>query len=295
MRQQVRLNVLIPVAVLGLLGAGFGAWAMGGGSPSSVPAPAPAVTTTGAAPAAPTPPKPKPGTVTPDVWSAGANAVCQTAEIESEPPGTPMARKALLASLASVNEFFKTLNAELASLGMPQGERARVQELKALNARAAGAFRRAHAALRRNDVAGAQRIFRAAEGGLGSPVKLYRRLGAELCGDDAKDYLEIARASESLTWLLLRHQTVVVLFYTPGATVDTKAVVEARAAAGEAGAGFVAVNVKREEDVAALAVDYEVLDTPTVLVFTRGGKLRTHLTGPVDRTTVAQAVTNARR
>lgn len=38
MRQQLRLRVLVPVAVLGLLGAGFGAFAMGGpAAPESIP------------------------------------------------------------------------------------------------------------------------------------------------------------------------------------------------------------------------------------------------------------------
>jgi hypothetical protein len=40
MRQQLRLRVLVPVAVLGLLGAGFGAFAMGGpAAPQSIPVP----------------------------------------------------------------------------------------------------------------------------------------------------------------------------------------------------------------------------------------------------------------
>lgn len=89
MRQRLRLNVLLPVAVLGLLGAGFGAFAMGGPDvPESLPVthptssgavdtgaadtgavdtaptttttpPPPAPTTTDAAPP-PAPPKPKP-------------------------------------------------------------------------------------------------------------------------------------------------------------------------------------------------------------------------------------------
>jgi len=80
MRQHLRLNVLLPVAVLGLLGAGFGAFAMGGpGAPESLPVahptsssavdtgaadtttapPPPAPTTTEAAPP-PATPKPKP-------------------------------------------------------------------------------------------------------------------------------------------------------------------------------------------------------------------------------------------
>ena len=90
MRQRLRLNVLLPVAVLGLLGAGFGAFAMGGPDvPESLPVthptssgamdtgvadtgavdtaptttptapPPPAPTTTEAAPP-PAPPEPKP-------------------------------------------------------------------------------------------------------------------------------------------------------------------------------------------------------------------------------------------
>ena len=89
MRQRLRLNVLLPVAVLGLLGAGFGAFAMGGPDvPESLPVthptssdavdtgvadtgavdtapttptapPPPAQTMTEAAPP-PAPPKPKP-------------------------------------------------------------------------------------------------------------------------------------------------------------------------------------------------------------------------------------------
>ena len=53
MRQQLRLRVLLPVAVLGLLGAGFGAFAMGSpAAPESIPVPRPtssAAADTGAA------------------------------------------------------------------------------------------------------------------------------------------------------------------------------------------------------------------------------------------------------
>jgi hypothetical protein len=50
MRQQLRLRVLVPVAVLGLLGAGFGAYAMGGpASPESIPVSSSGALDTGAA------------------------------------------------------------------------------------------------------------------------------------------------------------------------------------------------------------------------------------------------------
>jgi hypothetical protein len=66
MRQQLRLRVLVPVAVLGLLGAGFGAFAMGGPAmPESIPVSSSgAVDTgavdTGAADTAPTTTEPAP-------------------------------------------------------------------------------------------------------------------------------------------------------------------------------------------------------------------------------------------
>ena len=78
MRQQLRLRVLVPVAVLGLLGAGFGAFAMGG-PPGPDPVAAPIATTRRQlAPATtPAPAKPKPGSVTAEVDAAtGANALC---------------------------------------------------------------------------------------------------------------------------------------------------------------------------------------------------------------------------
>ena len=77
MQQQLRLRVLVPIAVLGLLGAGFGAFAMGGPeAPESIPVarptssgavdtgatettPAPTTAPTETTPA-PAPPKPKP-------------------------------------------------------------------------------------------------------------------------------------------------------------------------------------------------------------------------------------------
>lgn len=76
MRQRLRLNVLLPVAVLGLLGAGFGAFAMGGPDvPESLPVTHPTssdavdtgVADTGAvdtAPTTPTAPQPPAQTTT---------------------------------------------------------------------------------------------------------------------------------------------------------------------------------------------------------------------------------------
>jgi hypothetical protein len=70
---------------------------------------------------------------------------------------------------------------------------------------------------------------------------------------------------------------------------------EARAGAAAADGGFLAVDVGKEGDVAGLAAEYEVLGAPTVLVLARAGAVRSRFDSYVDRETVAQAVTNARK
>jgi thiol:disulfide interchange protein len=189
MRQQLRLRVLVPVAVLGLLGAGFGAFAMGGpAAPESMPVTHPtssaAVDTgamdTGAVDTAPTtttaPPPPAPTTT------------------EAAPPSAPP---------------------------KPKPERTALEQ-------------------------------------------------------------ELAE-----------HRVVVVVFHTPGSDVDGEALFEARAGAAAANAGFLAVDVTKENTVAGIAAEYEVLSSPTVLVVVKSGEARSRFDGYVDRLTVAQAVTNA--
>ena len=181
MRQQLRLRVLAPVAVLGLLGAGFGAFAMGGpAAPESIPIPRPTssaavdtgATDTGATDTTATPPT-------------------TTEAVPAPPPPKPKPDK-------------PPLQQELAD-----------------------------------------------------------------------------------------HRTVVVVFHTPGSDLDSAAVREARAGASATGAGFLAVDVKKEGAVADLAAEHEVLEAPTVLVVIRSGEARFRFEGIVDRETVAQAVTNA--
>jgi hypothetical protein len=294
MRQQLRLNVLIPVAVLGLLGAGFGAYAMGG-APGTDPVAAPPVTTT--APAAPAAPAkaPKPGAVTAEAWATGANQLCSQAGLEAQVVGTVQTRKQLVQTFARINKFYAFFNPRLVALGWPEGKKAVVLELQSQYRRAARAFRRAHQALRNRNYVAATEIINDAAKVDYNDRRVFRRLGATVCATHAAKALANAQATDSLEWMLLRYRTVVVVFYSPKSKVDDEAVIEARAGALASGAGFVAVNVKREAQVAALSIGYEVLDTPTVLVFIRGPKLKSHFSGIVDRFLVAQAVTNARR
>lgn len=296
MRQQLRLNVLIPVAVLGLLGAGFGAYAMGG-APGPDPVAAPVATTTAAAPATPAQPaKPKPGPVTAEAWATGANALCVKANLDAQAVTLkPATAKQLLKEFARLKEFYGWFNPALKSLGWPQGKKAMTAELWRLNANTLTFVTQVHRAFKAKNYDRVLQLIDAAEPKIGTPEKTYRKLGARACADTTGRSLRNARGTETLEWMLVRYRTVVVIFYTPKSAVDRLAVIEARAAALDAGAGFVAVNVKREAQVAALAIGYEVLGTPTVLVFTRGPKLRSHFELPVDRITIAQAVTNARR
>jgi hypothetical protein len=92
---------------------------------------------------------------------------------------------------------------------------------------------------------------------------------------------------------LAHHSVVVVLFYEPKADYDAIQTREARAAALEANAGFVTVNVSSNKQVAKLASEYGVLESPTILIFKRGPKLSARLEGYYDRTTIVQAVKNA--
>jgi hypothetical protein len=92
---------------------------------------------------------------------------------------------------------------------------------------------------------------------------------------------------------LEHHSVVVVLFYEPRASYDGIQTREARAGALDADAGFVAVDVSKNRDVAPLARKYGVLDAPSLLLVTRRG-VATRIVGFAERATVAQAAENAR-
>jgi hypothetical protein len=293
MRQQLRLNVLIPVAVLGLLGAGFGAYAMGG-APGPDPVAAPVTTTAPAAPAPPAKPA-KAGAVTAEAWATGANELCRKALQDVQAVGNrPATIKELRKSFARLGDFYSWYNPALKALGWPQGRKALTMELWGMNTRAKVFVTQVHRAFKARDYERVLNLVEGAEKKIGKPEKIYRRLGAKTCADQTGKSLRNARGTDTLEWMLVRYRTVVVAFYSPKSSVDAATVVEARAAALDSGAGFVAINAKRENQVAALAIGYEVLNTPSVLVFVRGPELKAHFTGPIDRTTVAQAVTNAR-
>ena len=88
-------------------------------------------------------------------------------------------------------------------------------------------------------------------------------------------------------------KVVVVALYAPDVPLYQMAVAEARAGAGAAGVGFVALNVLQEAQARPLTKLLGVLEDPGVLVFRRPGDVFLRLSGYADQQTVAQAARNA--
>ena len=292
MRQQLRLRVLLPLAVLGLLGAGFGAYAFGQ-APEPAATPLPPTTTAAAKPAA----TPRAGgAVDAAAWAKQVNALCAQTEAtvgELPEPGTP---EQVLAYLRTAAKAERTSLPALARLGWPRAEQDAVLALRALAARNVGLLRSAAAELDANDLEG----FRGAvDRGVALDARwnaAARRLGVRECvRKSAASAARKASRAGALEWALVEDEALVVLFYTPASGLDGTTVLEARSAALHVGAGFLAVNVKDNRRVAELAEKYEVVEAPVVLVFVRGPKLAARFDRFADRETIAQAVENALR
>jgi hypothetical protein len=102
-----------------------------------------------------------------------------------------------------------------------------------------------------------------------------------------------ATTLSALDQQLRAHRVVVVLFYAPGDDYDTLQTRETRAGALDARAGFLALNVTRDSQVAELAARYDVRDAPATLIFRRGPQVAYRVAGYLDRAAVAQAAFNA--
>jgi hypothetical protein len=101
---------------------------------------------------------------------------------------------------------------------------------------------------------------------------------------------------QPLQWELSQHKVVVVSLYNPNADVDAIAVAEAHAGAVDAGVGFLLVNVldnKVAGILTGLLPGGGLLPDPGILVYTAPGNIALRLDGFQDRTSVAQAATNA--
>jgi hypothetical protein len=91
-----------------------------------------------------------------------------------------------------------------------------------------------------------------------------------------------------------KHRVVVLAVFMPGSPVDAVVRAEARAAAIATRAGYVRINALNERLAGQLLAKTGVLPDPAVLVLRRPG-LVTATLGVTDRTTVVQAVAEAKR
>jgi hypothetical protein len=124
------------------------------------------------------------------------------------------------------------------------------------------------------------------------------RIAAKQNGKTQKPSKPAKKPSPQLSPLegaLRKHSVVVVLFYAPGDDYDTIQARETRAGALAAKAGFLALNVTKNQQVAALAAEYDVREAPATFVFTRGPRVAYRVAGYMDRQAVAQAAADARR
>jgi hypothetical protein len=287
MRSQLRLRVILPVAVLGLLGLGVGAFAMGGppeGASSSLTA-ATTTSTTTAKPA----PAPPPQTA----WAEGANTLCARANREIRGVGEPNQANVdeVIASSEKVVEIATRWHRAFVALGWPKGEKAAVERVWAIYSAELKILTEMVEALKARQLLTVLRLSERLDAtSHRTMMRILKRLGADTC---TKDAFAAADPERGLAGALQENKVVVVLFYAPGSTYDAIQGREARAGAGAAGAGFLAVDVSKDRYVASLATAFDVRDAPAILVIKRGYRVAFRLDGFADRETVAQAAANA--
>jgi hypothetical protein len=97
----------------------------------------------------------------------------------------------------------------------------------------------------------------------------------------------------ALATALARHRVVVVSLYVPNVELDDMAMLEARAGAASADAGFVALDVTKESEARPLTRLLGVLESPAVLIYRRPSDLAIQFSGFADQQTVFQAARNA--
>jgi hypothetical protein len=131
-----------------------------------------------------------------------------------------------------------------------------------------------------------------------TPAKTSARAATKAAAKPAKTTPKAAATTKvagpvTIASLLRDHKAVVVLLYDPKSPVDAYSLAEAQLGASHAHAGFIRVDVMNQRQAAPFTKAYGVLQDPTVLFFTRPGKLVQKLSGFADHDTVAQAAMNA--
>jgi hypothetical protein len=285
MRSQLRLRVFLPVAVLGLLGIGVGAFAMGGppgdsGAPLTTPTTT--ATTTQEEPA---------DLLSRAAWAKQANKLCARFNGQIRALGQPRDVDEAVVFIQSIIEIAERSHRDSLALGWPKGAKALVLKSRALfeaQMKLAGQILEATKA---GDQKRLLRLFNRSKPIARANQRINKRLGITRCNEDA---FAPADPERGLAGALEENKVVVVLFYAPRSTYDAIQAREARSGAAAAGAGFLAVDVSKDRYVAALATAFEVRDAPAILVITRGFRVSARLDGFADRLAIAQAASNAR-
>lgn len=271
--------MILPLAVLCLLGLGVGAFAFSGSPSSESPAPARPSAATAKLPLA--------------EWAAKVGAICARGNKQLEAVGQP----ATPADLAEYTLRFLAIVTpavnEIARLGAPQGSHAQdAKDFVRLNREGLSLAQELGAALTAGDQDALLRVQKEIADLQAETDRLSAKLGVAACAEDAAARSP-KTATSALERLLKKHSAVVVILYSPDSPLDTLATREARAGALAARAGFMAVDVTDEQAAAALASAYRVREAPALFVFGRGPTLVTQIGGFADRDTVAQAAQNA--
>jgi hypothetical protein len=276
-KANLRLRVLLPVAILALMGVGFGAFAFTGTPGGDEPLPPikrPAVA------------KPAKGTSLAR-WAKDANRICRALNVEARALGTPQTRNDLLQLLPQSLTLAESALADLRKLETPPRGRKRIGRMLRHFDRFVALERDAVTSLTANDIESFARLTAQAFAQNDRGNEIARSLGAGRCAVGGTDDTSLARELE-------RHRVVVGVLHSPGANLDALALREARSGAALARAGFVAIDVYDTKEIAPVAAQYAVRGAPSVFVFVRGRGAVTQFEGWVDSETVAQAVDNAR-
>jgi hypothetical protein len=296
MASHFRLHVLLPIAVLGILGLGVGAFAFGRGpiaGGGDIPGPLPGLTgtTTAQVPA---------GDADLAAWARKADTWCAAVNARMATFEPPKSIDDFDRWLAKVVQVQDDAAVAFPKLGYPKGHKQAVLRLQSNLRQSALASHAAFRALREtNQYAFSQALKRWGELDTNWQLDM-RHLGALVCASDSPDassarsIAKYGSAGAALNAALLHKHVVVVLFYAPGDDYDTIQTRETRAGALDAGAGFLALDVTKNDEIAALASEYDVREAPATLVFIPGPKVFYRAAGFLDRQSVAQAATDAR-
>jgi len=241
-------------------------------------------------------------------WATEANEICGWIAIEtSEPPAEASpdgSGEALSEAFAASRDALD----ELRALTPEPGTEADVDEFLDLLEASFVAAEELASALESGDTDRFAELLGEQALSAARAQELGESLGADACVAGSEDgdigpesevvtaALETVPGSKGLVRILDALQlndSVVVVVYSPSAELDNKVLREARAAADDSGAGFVAVNGTKEAQVRVLADQLGLRETPATLVVQSGPVVSNRFTGFADRETVVQAVTNA--